>query len=108
MSATLTWEQAVQWLRTQPGEQALVRQCYYDDPLDEAAQRFHNSEEWRATRHLLAHHLPGRVLDVGAGRGSGAEDDGWCGARIRRRGRRAPGGGQRPVRADGQAAVWTS
>jgi SAM-dependent methyltransferase len=65
----LTWEEAVQWLREQPDQQELVRHCYYDDPLELAAERFSNSEEWLANRHLLRKHLPGKVLDLGAGRG---------------------------------------
>jgi SAM-dependent methyltransferase len=66
---TYSWEQAVSWLRNQPESQELVRHCYYDDPLDVAAERFSNSEEWLAIRHLLRKYLPGNVLDLGAGRG---------------------------------------
>ncbi len=69
MNAELsTWEQAVQWLREQPDQAALVQACYYDDPLLAAAQRFANSEEWRATRGLMPM-VPGKALDLGAGRG---------------------------------------
>ncbi|MBK8021790.1 MAG: class I SAM-dependent methyltransferase [Chloroflexi bacterium] len=64
----LTWEQAVQWLREQPEQADLVRACYYDDPLLEAAQRFAASEEWIATLRLLPS-KPARALDLGAGRG---------------------------------------
>lgn len=65
----LTWEEAVQWLREQPDKQELVRHCYYDDPLELAAERFSKSEEWLAIAHLLQNYLPGKVLDLGAGRG---------------------------------------
>ncbi|HEY9632641.1 MAG TPA: class I SAM-dependent methyltransferase [Coleofasciculaceae cyanobacterium] len=65
----LTWEEAVQWLREQPDKQELVRYCYYDDPLELAAERFSNSEEWLALKELLGKHIPGKVLDLGAGRG---------------------------------------
>lgn len=64
----MTWEEAVQWLRDQPDQQDLVRWCFYDDPLLEAARRFHASTEWRATRQLLPA-PPGAALDLGAGRG---------------------------------------
>lgn len=64
-----TWEQAVQWLIDQPEKKELVRYCYYDDPLVEAAERFRASEEWKAVMELLDEYLPGRVLDLGAGRG---------------------------------------
>jgi len=65
----LTWEEAVQWLRAQPDQEELVRQCYYDDPLDLAIERFSNSEEWQVVKHLLQKCIPGKVLDLGAGRG---------------------------------------
>lgn len=65
----LLWEEAVQWLRTKPDKKELVHHCYYDDPLEVAAERFSNSEEWLAIKHLLRKHLPGELLDIGAGRG---------------------------------------
>jgi ubiquinone/menaquinone biosynthesis C-methylase UbiE len=65
----LTWEEAVQWLRDQPGQESLVQACYYDDPIQTTAERFSNSEEWQAVTQLVADHLPGKVLDIGAGRG---------------------------------------
>ena len=68
MKYQMTWEEAVCWLRQQPEQQQLVRWCYYDDPLEVAAHRFVQSEEWTAVRDLLPQ-LPGDVLDVGAGRG---------------------------------------
>jgi SAM-dependent methyltransferase len=64
-----TLEQAVSWLREQPNRQDLVYHCYYDDPLESAAERFSNSEEWHSIKDLLQKHLPGKVLDLGAGRG---------------------------------------
>jgi len=63
----MTWEQAVQWLRKQSDQKELVRACYYDDPLLEAAKRYSESEEWQAIKLLLP--KPGRALDLGAGRG---------------------------------------
>ncbi|OUL37707.1 SAM-dependent methyltransferase [Nostoc sp. T09] len=65
----LTWEEAVQWLINQPDKQELVRQCYYDEPLQLSAERFSNSEEWLAVKNLLKKYIPGQVLDLGAGRG---------------------------------------
>jgi SAM-dependent methyltransferase len=75
----LTWEQAVLWLRAQPGQAELVRACFYDDPLLGAAERYRRSSEWEAVRKLL----PGRsgtALDLGAGRGVASyalARDGW-------------------------------
>ena len=62
-----TWEEAVQWLRGQPDRRELVEGAYYDDPLSSAAQRYFESEEWRAIRDFLP--VSGKALDVGAGRG---------------------------------------
>ena len=64
----MTWEQAVEWLREQPGREELVKACFFDDPLLEAARRFHQGEEWAETRKRLPA-PPGKALDLGAGRG---------------------------------------
>lgn len=66
---TMTWEAAVAWLRAQPEQQDLVKACYYDQPLQAAADRFVHSEEWQAVCQVLQPWLPGRVLDLGAGNG---------------------------------------
>ena len=63
-----TWEQAVQWLRDQPGKRDLVLAAYYDDPLIQAATRYWRSEEWQAVCAWLPA-TRGTALDVGAGRG---------------------------------------
>jgi SAM-dependent methyltransferase len=70
-AAAMTWEQAVRWLRDQPDQAELVRACFYDDPLDAAAARYHASTEWRAVRALLPA-PPADALDLGAGRGIAA------------------------------------
>lgn len=67
------------WLKKQPDQTELVRACFYDDPLLAAAERYAASDEWRAVRSLLPP-PPGKVLDVGAGRGISAfalARDGW-------------------------------
>lgn len=63
-----SWEDAVRWLREQPGREDIVRDAYYDDPLIEAADRFWRSNEWIAVRAILGSG-PGDALDAGAGRG---------------------------------------
>lgn len=67
-SQFITWEDAVEWLITQPDQHELVKACYYDRPLLQAAYRFWSSEEWRAVRKLSPR-LPGKALDIGAGNG---------------------------------------
>ena len=76
---SMSWEEAVQWLRNQPDQQFLVRACYFDDPLEEAAQRFWQSAEWKAIAALLPR-PGGKALDLGAGRGISSyalARDGW-------------------------------
>lgn len=63
-----SWEDAVAWLRAQDDQKQLVADCYYDDPLVVAAERYWHSEEWTAIRALLPT-ARGTALDVGAGRG---------------------------------------
>lgn len=74
-----TWEDAVETLRQDPAQADLVRACFYDDPLLDAAKRYHNSSEWRAV-HKIIGAGPGRALDLGAGRGIASyalAADGW-------------------------------
>jgi SAM-dependent methyltransferase len=74
-----TWEEAVEWLKAQPDQLELVRDCYFDDPLLDAADRYYASDEWKAVRGL-AGPTRGRALDVGAGRGISSyalARDGW-------------------------------
>lgn len=63
-----SWEEAVAWLRRQPEQSQLIADCYYDDPLIDAANRYWRSDEWAAVRVLLTGRS-GTALDVGAGRG---------------------------------------
>ena len=75
----MTWEDSVAWLRQQPDQAGLVRACYYDDPLLDAARRFYRSEEWQAARAFLPKPAE-RALDLGAGRGISSyalAEDGW-------------------------------
>ena len=64
----ISWEEAVAQLRLQPAQAKLIIDCYYDDPLIAAADRYWHSEEWQAVKILLSNHS-GNALDVGAGRG---------------------------------------
>lgn len=78
----LSWEESVLWLKNQPGQEKLVRACFYDDPPAESAERFYRSSEWKAVQNLLRLPLQekGKVLDIGAGRGISSYSfarDGW-------------------------------
>jgi SAM-dependent methyltransferase len=75
----ITWEAAVERLRRDPAQKALVEACYYDDPLIAAAGRYQRSPEWAAVRRLIGGPR-GRALDLGAGRGIASyalAGDGW-------------------------------
>lgn len=75
-----SWEEAVAWLRQQPDKQELVLSCFYDDPLLDSVQRYHQSSEWVAVKKLLRKYPKGRALDIGAGRGISSyalAQDGW-------------------------------
>ena len=75
----MSWEGAVAELKRQPDAEELVKACFYDDPLIEAAQRYWQSTEWQSVRSYLPSR-PGTALDVGSGRGISAyalARDGW-------------------------------
>jgi SAM-dependent methyltransferase len=64
-----SWEAAVQWLRSQPAQEELVRAAFYDDPLSAAALRYWQCIEWREVQSLIGNGLGRSALDLGAGRG---------------------------------------
>lgn len=75
----ITWEEAVENLRRDPASRALVENCFFDDPLLGACQRYHRSIEWRAVQRIIGTGT-GAALDVGAGRGIASyalAKDGW-------------------------------
>lgn len=76
---SMTAEQAVIYLRNQPHLRPLVEACGFDDPIIEAAERFHSGGEWAALQAFLPKRR-GKVLDIGAGRGIVSYSfarDGW-------------------------------
>jgi SAM-dependent methyltransferase len=73
------WEDAVQWLISQPEQQEIVKACYYDSPLSAAATRYWESTEWRSIQEYLPQEK-GLALDIGAGNGISSyalAKDGW-------------------------------
>jgi len=63
-----SWEEAVSWLMAQADKQELVKDCYYDESVHEAAERYWQSDEWKAITALIGRN-PAFALDLGAGRG---------------------------------------
>lgn len=64
-----SWEEAVDWLVSQPDQRELVEACYYDMPLVRAAERYFHSTEWQEVLRLAPAPAGGSALDVGAGNG---------------------------------------
>jgi SAM-dependent methyltransferase len=74
-----TWEDAVSWLIAQPEQQEIIEACYYDTPLQSAADRYWHSTEWQAIRSFFPP-AQGTALDIGAGNGIASyalAKDGW-------------------------------
>ena len=74
-----SWEDAVQWLITQPDKAALVEACYFDPPLSDAVHRYWLSPEWQEVQKILPT-KKGIALDLGAGNGLASyalARDGW-------------------------------
>lgn len=66
----MTWEQAVDWLRSRPDLAPTLRANYFDLPVLQAAERFRSGEEFAEVARLLGHPpSAGRALDFGAGNG---------------------------------------
>jgi SAM-dependent methyltransferase len=65
----MTWEDAVRWYRDQPGNEAEVRNNYFDLPVRPAAERYANSEEFAEVLRLLGAGEQRRILEPGAGNG---------------------------------------
>jgi SAM-dependent methyltransferase len=81
--AQMTWEAAVLWLREQPDFQQLVMDAYYDDPLQHAAERYRQGEEWQEILKIVGPEIVSMdVLDVGAGRGISSYAFAKTGARV--------------------------
>jgi 2-polyprenyl-3-methyl-5-hydroxy-6-metoxy-1,4-benzoquinol methylase len=76
----VSWEEAVRQLKADERNELLVRACFYDDPLLQAAERFFGGTEWVASRRWTGS-ARGAALDVGAGRGIASyalARDGWA------------------------------
>jgi len=72
---TNPWEAEAEWLRQQPNLKQLMIDCYMDEDIVAAAERFSKSEEFAEVRRWAVRcGLPqgGRILDVGAGKGISA------------------------------------
>lgn len=75
----ISWEECIVKLKQDAKNAELVQDCFFDDPLFNAAQRYYLSEEWEEIRNLVGIR-GGKALDVGAGLGISSfalAKDGW-------------------------------
>ena len=71
-SNQITYEQSVQWMRSQQEHDQLVKLCYLDEDNIAAAKRFSSSEEFTAVRNILKLGKTKsklKILDLGCGNG---------------------------------------
>jgi SAM-dependent methyltransferase len=66
---SMSWEDAVRWVRSRPGQEATVLANYFDLPVSAAARRYSESEEFAEVSRLLGTADGRSVLDYGAGNG---------------------------------------
>lgn len=79
----LTFDQAIDRLRSDPDFQQLILDSYLETDIGAAAERFEASAEFKELIHLLGGAAAGRmVLDLGAGRGLAARAFAKQGARV--------------------------
>ena len=75
---SLSWDQIILHIQNNLNYKDLVKSCYYDDPIENAAQRFYESKEWLNISNLFK--KKGKIIDIGAGRGISLyafAKDGW-------------------------------
>lgn len=67
----MTWEETIQYIRTQPKYKELVEKAYFEEDIVLNIDRFKISEEFSETLRLLKLYHPNahRMLDIGCGNG---------------------------------------
>lgn len=70
----MNWEETIQYIRTQPQYNELVRTAYFEEELELNVERFKNSEEYQETVTLIKQYAPQatQILDIGSGNGISA------------------------------------
>jgi ubiquinone/menaquinone biosynthesis C-methylase UbiE len=67
----MTWEETIQYIRTQPEYEELVRDAYFDADLELNISHFKNSLEFQETLSIIDTYSPNAkfILDIGCGNG---------------------------------------
>lgn len=72
----MTWEETIQFIRTRPEYNDLVKFAYFEEDLPLNVERFKNSEEFEETRSLISNYITYGsntfLLDIGSGNGVSA------------------------------------
>ena len=67
-----TWDETIQFIRSQPQYESLVHDAYFGTDVKGNAERFIESDEWKATVAAISPYVAiagSKVLDIGAGGG---------------------------------------
>lgn len=69
----MTWEETIQFIRTQPEYKELVKLAYFEEDLPLNVERFKSSEEYYATKTIISQYVTlnssVKLLDIGSGNG---------------------------------------
>jgi len=67
----MTWEETIQYIRTQPEYKDLIRYAYFETDLPLNVERFSNDAEFLLTLKYIEQYAPNAtsILDIGAGNG---------------------------------------
>ena len=69
----MTWEETIQFIRTQPEYKELVEFAYFEEELPLNVERFKDSEEYHETKAIISHYVQlnssVKLLDIGSGNG---------------------------------------
>lgn len=74
MKGKLTWEETIQYIRTQPEFKYLVEKAYFEEDLPLNVERFRNENEYKETLKKIKKFAPyaKKILDIGSGNGISA------------------------------------
>lgn len=67
----MTWEETIQYIRTQPEYSQLVKDAYFSEDLVMNVESFRHSDEFKETLNILKNYSPNAIsiLDIGSGNG---------------------------------------